>query len=357
MKAFHDLYYQISSIENLFQAWEEFKKGKLKKIDVGTFERNLEDNLFLIHTELIEKTYKHRSYTGFYITDPKQRHIHKAEVRDRIVHHSLFKVLNPLFDTAFISDSYSCRKNYGTHKGFGKLVIYARKVSKNYTNNCWALKSDIKKFFDSVDHEILFKIICMRIKDNELLWLIWEIIESYDVKTKDCFAPLAMTGKKGIPIGNLTSQLFANIYLNELNQFVKHKLKVKYYLRYADDFVILNSSKELLERQLGEIETFLEQTLKLSLHQDKTTFRKLSWGIDFVGYVALPYYQVVRTKTKRRILRKVNDVLFQYKSGEITDYAFQQSVASYLGILHHAKANKIKRQIFERIEKERVIAY
>ena len=314
MKTFHKLYPQISSIENLFQAWEEFKKGKHKKIDVGIFERNLEDSLFSIHKELIAKTYKHRSYTGFHITDPKQRHIHKAEVRDRIVHHLLFKVLNPLFDATFISDSYSCRKGYGTHKGFKKLVIYTRKVSKNYTRNCWALKCDIKKFFDSVDHDILLQIIKRKIKDEDALRLVEEIIRSYKTSLG-----------KGIPIGNLTSQLFANIYLNELDHYVKQKLRVKYYLRYADDFIILSTDQWVLENQAVFINRFLHNKLRLELHPKKTTFRKFSWGIDFLGYVALPHYQVLRVKTKKRIVRKIDKNISLYKAGKMTKYAFEQS--------------------------------
>jgi len=346
VKVFHSLYSQITSVENLFQAWEEFKKGKLRKLDVGRFERNLEDNLFSIYKELMEKTYKHNPYIGFYITDPKQRHIHKAEVRDRIVHHALFKVLNPLFDNTFISDSYSCRKGYGTHKGFKKLVIYARKVSKNYTRNCWALKCDIKKFFDSVDHDILLRIIKGKIEDENTLWLLEEIIQSYEAENKDCHPSFAMTGnRRGIPIGNLTSQLFANIYLNELDQYIKHKLKVKYYLRYADDFILLSSSKELLETYLCEIEQFLQEKLKLSLHPRKTVFKKLSWGIDFVGYIALPHYEVLRTKTKRRIFKQIKKKIELYKSGNITKQEFEQSHASYFGILTHANTYKIKKEL------------
>ncbi len=293
MKTFHDIYSQISSIENLFQAWEEFKKGKRKKLDVGIFERNLEDNLFSIHEKLIAKTYKHRSYTGFHIADPKQRHIHKAEVRDRIVHHSLFKILNPLFDATFIPDSYSCRKGYGTHKGFKKLVVYARKVSKNYTRNCWALKCDIKKFFDSVDHDTLLHIARKKIKEEDTLWLVEEIIRSYKTSRG-----------KGIPIGNLTSQLFANIYLNELDHYVKQKLRVKYYLRYADDFIILSTDQWVLENQAVFINRFLHNKLRLELHPKKTTFRKFSWGIDFLGYVALPPLPSFKSKDKKENYKK-----------------------------------------------------
>ena len=147
MKIFHTLYSKTISLENLLQAWEEFKHDKRKKLDVGEFEIHLEDNLFKLHHALYSKKYSHGKYSGFFITDPKLRHIHKAIVRDRIVHQALFTTLSPIFEPTFIADSYSCRKGYGTHRGFQKLIIYSRKVSKNYTKNFWVLKSDIKNFF------------------------------------------------------------------------------------------------------------------------------------------------------------------------------------------------------------------
>ena len=338
MKVFSHLYEQVISLENLFQAWSEFKKGKRKKIDVGYFERYLEDNIFKLHQSLANKTYQHAAYTGFYIRDPKTRHIHKAFVKDRIVHHAMFKVLNPIFEATFIPDSYSCREGFGTHKGFKRLVSYSRKVSKNYTRDCWALKCDVKRFFDSLDHNILLLILETKINDPEMMWLLKEIVESYQTSPG-----------KGVPIGNLTSQLFANIYLNELDQFVKHDLKVKYYLRYADDFVLLGRNKEALVTLVDKLGTFLNQELKLNLHPNKVFLRKLSWGIDFVGYVALPNYQVLRTKTKRRILRKVKEKIKSYKSENMDRSSLSQSIQSYLGILKHANTYRFERDLKNKI--------
>lgn len=330
------MYKEITSLPNLFQAFDEFKRGKRKKIDVGRFERHLEDNIFELQRELVNKTYHHSAYTGFYIKDPKQRHIHKAIVRDRIVHHALYKVLNPIFEPTFIPDSYSSRVNYGTHKGFEKLVSYSRKVSKNYSQDCWALKCDIKRFFDSTNHDILLKIIKRKIEDPDLLWLLEEIIEGFGEE-------------KGIPIGNLTSQLFANIYLNELDQFVKHKLKIKYYLRYADDFLLLDPKRETLASYISVLEKFLAENLNLSLHPDKVSLRKLSWGIDFVGYVARPYHQVLRNKTKKRIYRKLAERLREYGSAEIDETTLNQSVQSYLGVLSHANTYKLEKNLKNQI--------
>src|SRR3989344_3002393 len=344
MKVFSHIYNKVISLENLFQAWNEFKRGKRRKSDVGYFERHLEDNIFKLRNELINKTYHHSVYTGFYIKDPKIRHIHKAMVRDRIVHHALFKVLTPIFEATFIADSYSSRVDYGTHKGFEKLVTYARKVSKNYTRDCWALKCDIRKFFDSMDHQILLKIIKRKIEDGDLLWLLEEITQSFKEE-------------KGIPIGNLTSQLFANIYLNKFDQFVKHTLKVKYYVRYADDFILLSSNREALVSCIAKLKEFLEGELGLSLHPNKISLRKLSWGIDFVGYVALPYYQVVRTKTKTRIFRKIQTKIVDYKLEKIKEDSLNQSIQSYFGVLKHADTYKLGQDLKNKIALELRINY
>jgi len=167
-------------LENLFLSWQEFRKGKRKKLDVQIYERHLEDNLFQLHRQLKIQTYHHSHYTSFYISDPKQRHIHKADVEDRIVHHAIYHILYPLFDTSFIFDSYSCRLDKGTHRSVKRLEKFTRIVSQNYTKPCFALKCDIKKFFDSVDHEILFQLIKKKITDIKTLNLIWQIISSYN---------------------------------------------------------------------------------------------------------------------------------------------------------------------------------
>lgn len=166
-------------MENLFLSWKEFRKGKRHKPDVQLFERYLEDNIFQLHWELKNKTYRHSDYTSFYITDPKRRHIHKACVKDRIVHHAIYRILYPIFDSGFIDDSYSCRNKKGTHKAVKRLERFTRIVSKNYTKPCWALKCDIKKFFASVDHKILFGLIAKKIEDKDALWLVREIISSF----------------------------------------------------------------------------------------------------------------------------------------------------------------------------------
>jgi retron-type reverse transcriptase len=182
---YSNLFDEIISLENLFESWKEFRRGKRKKPDVQLFERYLEDNIFQLHSELKNKIYRHSEYTSFYITDPKRRHIHKACVKDRIIHHAVYRVLYPIFDKNFIYDSYSCRLRKGTHNAVKRLARFTRIVSKNYTNSCWVLKCDIKRFFASVDHEILFELIKKKIADRKVLWLVWEIISSFNSRERE----------------------------------------------------------------------------------------------------------------------------------------------------------------------------
>jgi len=304
-------------------SWREFKKGKTKRKDVLEFEFNLEDNIFQLYQELKTKTYKHSEYSSFYVQDPKLRHIHKAEVSDRIVHHLISKYLNQIYDKTFIFDSYSCRLNKGTHKAVNRLKQFSLKQSKNNKTNFYALKCDIRKFFDSIDHNILIIILKRRIQDNDILDLIIEIINSFQT-----------VKNKGIPLGNLTSQYFANIYLNELDQFIKHELKVKHYIRYTDDFVILDRNKGYLENIINPIEKFLKNRLNLSLHPDKIMIRKHNQGIDFLGYITLPRCRALRIKTKKRMFKKAN----------------QKNIQSYLGVLSHCNGYKLRKELENKID-------
>ena len=329
-------YLSLISIENLFQAWEEFKKGKRNKRDVQVFEKHLEDNLFGLQYELAKKTYRHGNYHQFYVNDPKRRHIHKAQVSDRIVHHLLYKYLYELFDKTFIFDTYSCRLNKGTHRAVRQLESFSRKLSKNCTQDFWALKLDIKQFFASVDHSILKSLILKKVNDENILWLIDQVIDSYSSSKveKQYIEVLDKTrtiNDVGIPLGNLTSQIFANIYLNELDQFIKHNLKIKYYLRYADDFIIVDSDREFLLQCFKTLTQILSDKLELEFHPAKISIRKFSWGIDFCGYIVLPHYIIPRTKTRRRIYKKV-----------LKDKVSPQSFQSYLGYFSHTDSYQVQ---------------
>lgn len=314
----HNVFEKIISMDNLFSAWLEFKRGKSQKPDVMRFEYNLEDNLWQLHQELSGKTYQHSPYTPFYITDPKLRHIHKATVRDRVLHQAVFRVLYDIFDSSFIFHTYSSRKEKGTHRAVKQLAGYCKTASQNYQQTIFGLKCDVRKFFDSVNQKILLSLIKKKIIDENAIWLIEKIIKSF-----------SKTENKGIPLGNVTSQLFANIYLNELDQFIKHQFKIRYYLRYSDDFIIIHKNKEYLEKLISPIKDFLKNILDLELHPQKVFIRKFSQGLDFLGYVVLPHYVVLRTKTKRRMLRLVNE----------------RNISSYLGILKHCRGYKLEQKI------------
>lgn len=337
-----NLFQKIISKTNLLTSWREFKLGKNKKSDVQLFDLNLAESILSLHYDLKNKSYRHGDYTSFYVHDPKLRHIHKPAVRDRILHHAVVRIIEPIFDKSFIFDSYSSRKNKGTHRAVLRLKQMAWQLSKNNTKTVWALKCDIKKFFDSVDHQILIKQLRLKIQNSEIIRLLREIIQSYP--------PTGCLRRAGIPLGNLTSQLFSNVYLNPLDQFVKRELKEKRYLRYADDFVVLGCDKEHLENLILRVKDFLTDNLSLELHPRKVILCKLSQGIDFLGYIVFPYYILLRTKTKRRMIRNIKQNIWLLKKGEITGFAFNQCLQSYLGLLKHCRGNKIRQEIFNIIK-------
>jgi RNA-directed DNA polymerase len=321
-------------LKNLFSAWQEFRRGKWSKSDVLIFEENLENNIFKLHDELAAGKYIHGPYENFYVRDPKLRLISKAGVRDRLVHQAIFRVLYHVFDRKFIYDSYSCRIEKGNHAAVRRLDNFCHKVSDNFNQPAFALKCDIKKFFASVDRKILFEIIKRTIKDKEALLLIKTILLSFN------------SGEIiGLPLGNVTSQLFANIYLNELDQFVKRELKIKLYLRYCDDFIFLDKDKNKLLAIIPILRIFLSEELKLKLHERKIIIRKLNQGIDFLGYVVLPHYAVLRTKTRNRALRKIADKRNALENKEISEEYFNNSLNSYLGMLKHCHGHKNKAKI------------
>jgi retron-type reverse transcriptase len=281
-------------------------------------------NILNLHRELEAGTYQHGGYHHFKISDPKSRDIHKASVRDRLVHHALYRQLYPFFDRTFIDDSYSCRVGKGTHKAMNRFRDFARQASQNNTRTCWILKCDIKKFFASIDQEILLNIVGAYISDERIRDLITNIVASFNS---------GISGK-GLPLGNLTSQLLVNIYMNEFDQFAKHKLKAKHYIRYADDFVFLSPDRSSLVALLPHIRIFLHDRLDLELHPDKVSITTLVSGVDFLGWVHFPDHRVLRTATKRRMFRRIKE----------TD-GKKEVVQSYLGLLSHGNAFKLRSKI------------
>jgi len=318
-----DRFEDIASVENLLEAWQEFIKGKRGKTDVQEFSLRLMDNIILLHQELVSQNYYHGGYQAFNISDPKPRNIHKAAVRDRLLHHAIYRILYPFFDRTFVADSYSCRISKGTHKAINRFRSLACRVSRNNTRTCWILKCDIKRFFENIDHEVLKDILRQYIADESILGLLAEVIGSFSSRRKGI----------GLPLGNLTSQLFVNIYMNEFDQFVKHELKARHYIRYADDFVILLEDRRRLENLVISIQEFLKRELKLELHPDKIFIKTLASGVDFLGWVHFSDHRVLRTATKRRTLRRIQS------------NSAPETINSYLGLLSHGNTYKLRLEL------------
>lgn len=317
-------YEDIISVENILEAWQEFLWGKKNKPDVQEFSLRLMDNIFDLYYDLSNCTYKHGGYQCFNISDPKPRIIHKASVRDRLLHHAVYIILYPFFDKTFISDSFSCRDEKGTHKALNRFREFSRIISNNGTSKCWILKCDIKKFFHSIDQQTLVGILQEYIPDKNTTSLLKEIILSFH----------STEIGKGLPLGNLTSQLFANVYMNNFDQFIKHKLKEKYYIRYVDDFVILSPDKNYLEDIIPVIRDFLKNKLKLTLHPKKIFIKTIYSGMDFLGWISFKNHRVLRSSSKKRMFAKLKD-----NHG-------QETLNSYLGLLNHGNTHKIKDKIY-----------
>lgn len=331
----HNIYSVIISRKNLLKAFYEFRKGKRHRAEVAFYELNLEENILFLNQKLATNQYNHKPYIKFKINDPKPRIIHKAEVEDRVVHQAIYRILNHIFDITFIYDSYSSRLKKGTHQAINRLAEFVKKSSSNYKSPCFGAKFDVKKFFDSVDHQILKEQIKQKIKCKKSLKLINKIIDSYWVEQG-----------KGLPLGNVTSQLFANIYLNELDRFIKHTLKINKYIRFCDDFMIIKNNNDF-NNDYWRIKEFLSKKLLLELKSSKLIVRKLKWGFDFLGVIVLPYHMVIRGKTKIRIFRKINDTFLNLKEGKITLEKYIQTIQSYLGHIGHVNSYKFKKTIME----------
>ena len=291
------------------------------------FERHLEGNIFELRYKLANSTYRHSKYTPFTIFDPKKRRIHKACVKDRLVHQAIVQAIEPLFEKKFIFDSYSCRRDKGTHRAVKRLRGFIDRLGKNHTETVYVLKCDIRKFFASVNHKILTRLMKKRMQDKKLFSLITQIIDSFHNEQG-----------RGIPLGNITSQLFANIYLHELDHFMKFRLGEKNYIRYCDDFVIVHNDKKYLTQLIYVIDTFVKQRLDIQLHPNKISIRTPAQGIDFLGYRMLAHATVLRTETRRCVMRKIDEV----------------NDTSYLGFCQHVDSfqlqEELKNLVWYRIE-------
>jgi len=308
------LFDHLTSSPHLFEAWTAFCSGKRSRPDVMAYNQRLEENIFHLQHLLISGTYRHGAYMPFQINDPKSRRIHKATIQDRLLHQAIVSVIEPFFEPRFIFDSYSCRKSKGTHAATRRLRKFLRQASQNDTRSVFALKCDIKQFFASVDHIILMNLLAERIRDQQVLDILQDIIGSLPNATG-----------RGIPLGNLTSQLFANIYLHEFDWFIKNQLRQKKYLRYCDDFIIIGNDRQELLDLIPIMANFLSEKLSLQLHPNKVTIRSWRQGIDFLGYVSKPRHTILRHKTKKRTLKRVT----------------KENLSSYLGICSHANEYRL----------------
>jgi len=327
MKTHKNLFQEICKYENLYDAYLKARRGKNDVAEVLKFNYNLEDELLKLQHELKNQTYKTGEYRHFIIFEPKERRISALPFRDRIVHHVICSVIEPIFEKKFIYDSYACRKGKGTHKGVNRIQKFITEADNNY----YVLKCDVSKYFHSVDHEILKQIIREKIADKKLLQLLDNIIDS---------------AEKGIPIGNLTSQLFANIYLNKLDEYIKYELRIKYYIRYMDDFIILHESKQYLHEVKGKIK-LLFASMELTLHPKKANIFPITLGIDFLGYRIFNNHRLIRKSTAKRFLKNTKIKLKKYNSRIMNFDKLMESFNSWEAYMDHANSHHLKKSLYQ----------
>jgi RNA-directed DNA polymerase len=340
MKRVGNLYEQIVSFDNLRQAADAaLKRGKRRKMPGARFFLNLEHELAELHCELNTGAYRHGGYTYFNIHEPKERQVAAAAFRDRVVHHAIVRVLEPVFETRFIFDSYACRKNKGTHAGMRRASEFAQKYK-------YALKCDVRRYFPSIDHGVLMKLIGRVIKDARTKDLIRNVLRSHadGVETEWVGEGLfdVQRRSRGLPIGNLTSQFLANVYLNALDQFVKHELRCVGYVRYVDDFLLFADSREQLRQWGARVREKLTE-LGLTIHPDKYRLGPTDRGVDFCGFVVFASGRIrVRKDSVRRFTRKYRNNLWRLARRQIPVSRVSQSVAAWVGHVCHAQSYKLR---------------
>ena len=335
-------YSHLCSYENLEKAFKKARKRKTLKPYVQEFEKELEINLMKLKAELSLHIYKPKPLETFILRDPKTRKISRSAFRDRIVHHALCNVIEPILEKPFIYDSFSNRVGKGAFKAIKRFEHFSRKVTKNNSRIAFVLKADIKQYFEDVDHTILLSILKKKIPDPRIIWLIKTILSNYVSKKQN----------KGIPLGNLTSQFFANVYLNELDQFVKHKLRAKYYIRYVDDFVILDKSYETLEKYKKEINIFLDQKLALKLHPDKSRIIPIRKGVEFLGMRIFPYHKLLKKKNLRKFQKKLQLTCKQFDQEKIDYDKVYDLLEGWCAYAKNANTYKLRKKLLEFSEKK-----
>ena len=336
----HTIFDPVTDEENLFRAWERFRRGKLMKRTVAQFAMHAEDHLFALHAELRSGTYVHGPYEQFIVHDPKRRWINKASVRDRIVHQAIVQVIEPAFERTFIFDSYSSRVGKGTHACRARMAKFLRQASLNNRRNAWVLQCDIRRFFESIRHDVLLALVAERIQDPQLLELLDIVVRSFSS---------AVGSGRGLPLGNLTSQLFGNVYLNGLDHLVKDRLQMRWYVRFCDDFAIIHRDRAVLEDVLPRIRTFLADDRSLELHPRKVTIRKYSYGIDSVGQVFRPQVRTLRRATIRRAFRIIRLRTEAYHAGRLSDPQYRSTLQSLFGLCVHGSNDGVRQRMREMV--------
>ncbi|MBS3089581.1 helix-turn-helix domain-containing protein [Candidatus Pacearchaeota archaeon] len=342
------LYTKLCSYENLFSAYQKARQGKTKKHYILTFEKELEKNLNQLQIELITQTYKPKPLRTFIIRDPKTRKISKSRFRDRVIHHALINIIGSDFSKGFIYDSHANQIGKGTLKALERFDHFKRKASKNGTCPCYVLKADIRHYFEEVNHSVLISILRRKIKDEKVIWLVKQILSNISEN------PSGGGGERlqGMPLGNYTSQFFANVYLNELDQYVKHILKAKYYIRYVDDFVILSHSKQELELYKEKIDRFLTEILHLSLHSDKSKVLMLDQGIPFLGFRIFTHSRIIRKANLRKFQGKFREFKTLYKERQINREQVVEKLEGWMAYARQGNTYKYRRKLLQRFNKD-----
>ena len=358
------MYEQIYNLEKLCFAFKKAQLDNRYKRKICAYSFNLEENLLCLRWELCHETYLPRPYTYFMLHDPKTRAIAAPNFRDRIVQHSLVNLIQPLFEKQFIFDSYACRTNKGTHLAAKRLKRFLMASRSFYGKNTsiYVLQCDIRKYFQSVSWKILLKIIKKTVTCPKTFRLIKIIVTTHHqtLLTKPITSQLSLfeptinseqtsisaKNKTGLPIGNLTSQLFANIYLNELDHFVKDRLRVRWYGRYMDDFYIIHPDVAYLKQMRDQINSFLQTELRLSLHPKKLSIKNVTAGVPFVGYRTFYDHVLIRSNTLLRIERNYRSKLKQVKKGTLSSQKLAETKASIIGHFKHANSYGLKQRMF-----------
>lgn len=350
MKPIKNLFKKVYDFDNLYTAYLNARKCKRYRAEVLKFTSNLEENLIDIQNQLIYQTYEVGQYRQFIISDPKKRLIMSLPFRDRVVQWAIYLVLNPIFTMSYIEDSYGCIKTKGSHSAIQRVQYWLKEASHKPCKYYY-LKMDISKFYYRVDHDVLLKILGKKLADHKMMWLLEKIINCEDTAFG---LPLGLSVTdtnerlfdRGMPIGNLSSQMFANIYLNEVDQYVKRELRIHQYVRFVDDMLILSSSKQLLHEYKRLVELFLNEKLHLHLNQ-KTCIRPINLGIEFLGYKIWNTHIKLKKPTALRIKRRLKKLMKQYSSGEIELEKALQIVNSFYAILAHCNSYGLRKSISE----------